>query len=72
MCDAVLAVSFGDDLFLPLMTGADFNAPSDIPLVSGDQMQITDIDVDGQNIGSGGKRLYSDYRWTLFLSDLFG
>jgi len=48
-CDAVLAVSFGDDLFLPLMTGADFNAPSEIPLISGDVSHLPPsfFDVEG-------------------------
>merc|ERR1712130_1099887 len=49
-CDAVLAVSFGDDLFLPLaIGGVDFNIPSEISLISGDVSHLPPsfFDVEG-------------------------
>merc|ERR1712048_663289 len=50
-CDAVLAVSFDDDLFLPLPIDLfqKFGMPSGIPLVSGDASQLLSSFVDAMD-----------------------
>merc|ERR1712048_1457824 len=47
-CHAVLAVSFGDDSFLPLAVGRDLDnlMPREIPLLSGDASQLSSYIVD--------------------------
>merc|ERR1712048_391966 len=48
-CDTLLAVQFGDDLYMPLPLGLfqKFGMPSGIPLVSGDVSQLLKSFVDG-------------------------
>merc|ERR1719410_1325915 len=47
-CDTLLAVQFGDDLFMPMPLGLfqKFGMPSGIPLVSGDASQLLQSFVD--------------------------